>query len=211
MADSVDARGLPVWPAPERNKQPIAQVLEKFLAERSGVFLEVASATGQHLEYFASRFDNFTFVPSDVDPSHLEALRRLVDVTEQPNIAPPVPLDAAAEDWPIEHADVIYNANMIHIARWEVAVGLFRGAGHVLEVGGLLVTYGPYKVAGRHTSESNERFDDSLRGRNAEWGVRDIDDLRALAEARQLELIEQIAMPANNFTLVWEKRASPVA
>jgi hypothetical protein len=95
---------------------------------------------------------------------------------------------------------------MVHIAPWAAAVGLFEGAARHLRQGGLLLTYGPYKMGGQHTAESNERFDASLRERNAAWGVRDVDDLAVLANARRIELVERTAMPANNFFLVWQKR-----
>ncbi|MFO7181569.1 MAG: DUF938 domain-containing protein [Pseudomonadota bacterium] len=205
MSDAFDALGLPIWPAAERNKQPIAEVLVPLLANREGVFLEIASGTGQHIVHFAGLLPRFTFVPSDCDPEHLDTLRRRVEATALPNLNAPLAIDVTWESWPIAGADVVYNANMMHIAPLEAARGLFRGASRVLPSGGLLVTYGPYRFSGKHVSESNERFDASLRSRNPDWGVRDVDDLETFAREHGLVLGDRIAMPANNFTLVWTK------
>ncbi|HLV68588.1 MAG TPA: DUF938 domain-containing protein [Polyangiaceae bacterium] len=205
MSDAFDALGLPIWPAAERNKQPIAVVLVPLLSARSGVFLEVASGTGQHIVHFAALLPRFTFVPSDCEPEHLETLRRRVEAAALPNLSAPVELDAMWESWPLSRADVVYNANMMHIAPLEAARGLLRGASRLLPPGGLLVTYGPYTVSGKHVSESNVRFDESLRARNPAWGVRDVEELGALAQPHGLFVADRIAMPANNFTLVWKK------
>lgn len=204
-ADTFDSLGLPVWPAAERNKQPILEVLEERLLGRSGIFLELSSATGQHIVHFAPRLPQFTFVPSDFAEEHLVTLRERVRLVDLPNLRGPVAIDVTHESWNIEPCGVIYNANMIHIAPWEAAEGLFRGAARHLKEGGLLVTYGPYSFSGRHTSESNAEFDASLRARDPAWGVRDVDDLKRIAQAAGLSLREPIAMPKNNFILVWDR------
>lgn len=112
-----------------------------------------------------------------------------------------------SDTWPLSRADVIYNANMIHIAPFDAAVGLFRGAGRLLPAHGMLFTYGPYKFGGKHTAESNASFDQSLRSRNLSWGVRDVDELEKLAARCGMQLSERVPMPANNFSLVWKKLA----
>lgn len=205
MVDALDELGLPLWPAAERNKQPIADVLVRLLSGRRGTMLEVASGTGQHLVFFAATLPSWTFTPSDCDLDNLATLRRRVEAAGLPNLTAPVELDATSEAWPVQAVDGVYCANMVHIAPFEAAVGLFRGAGRVLPARGLLVTYGPYKVSGKHTADSNAAFDQSLRARNPSWGVRDVEELEPLAQAAGLRLTERIAMPANNSTLVWTK------
>jgi len=194
------------WPAPERNKDPILDVLRRVLPA-SGVLLEVASGTGQHIAHFAAQLPGLVFQPSDVSDEHLEQLQARVARSKLENLLMPVRLDVSARPWPTVECAAIYCANMMHIAPWQATLDLFAGAAEVLPVGAPLVTYGPYANRGEHVSESNAAFDQSLRGRNAEWGVRDIAELEQLAEKCGFVLEEQVAMPANNFTLIW-RRAS---
>jgi len=205
VADDVDEHGLPVWPAAERNEQPILDQLVPVTRGRSGVFLEISAATGQHAAHFAPALPAFRYQPSDVDPEHLATLARRVESMEMGNLLPPIRIDVTDDLWPISHAHVIYNANMIHIAPWEATLGLMKGAGRLLPTGGLLVTYGPYRIDGRHTSESNERFDASLRGRDPRWGVRDLSEVARVAEPHGLVPRAPISMPANNLLIVWDR------
>lgn len=201
----MDENGLPVWPAPERNKQPILDVLLELLSGRSGTLLEIAAATGQHAHHFAPQLPAFVYQPSDYDEDHLATLRARHQHSTCSTMRAPVALDVTWDKWPLESADVIYNANMVHIAPPAVSEGLFRGAGRLLSPGGLLITYGPYRVAGEHTSESNARFDESLKSRDASWGVRDLEELRGLARANGLVSRDPLEMPANNLLVVWDK------
>lgn len=195
---------LPIWPAAERNKDVIAQVLRRLLPS-SGLVLEIASATGQHCEHFARAFPGLDWQPSDYDPEHLDTLKRRVAMASLSNLRAPIRLDVTKQQWAIDSADVIFNANMIHIAPWDVTLGLFAGASNVLAVGAVLITYGPYSVGGEHTSESNAQFDASLKLRDPSWGVRDVDDLTTVAADAGFKLLEQIPMPANNLTLRWQR------
>ncbi len=195
---------LPTWPAAERNKQPIAEVLTQLLPT-AGLVLEIASATGQHAEHFAREFPHLRWQPTDYDPEHVTTLQQRVQRAALDNLLQPLPLDVTHDDWPVQRADAIYNANMIHISPWEVSVGLFVGAAKLLAAGAPLITYGPYAFDGEHTSESNARFDESLKQRDPRWGVRDVTELQRVAEEQGFELEQQFAMPANNFTLLWRK------
>jgi SAM-dependent methyltransferase len=201
---------LPVWGAPERNKEPISRELERLLV-RPGLLLEIASGTGQHAAYFAERLPHLHIQPTDLDDEHLATLTRRAALFESEHpgeparLLPPLRLDASAAEWPLAQADYVYCANMVHIAPLAAAHGLFQGAGRVLPQGGLLVTYGPYQEAGKHTAESNASFHASLRERNPEWGVRDITELAAFAEAAGLSLQEKLPLPANNSLLVFQK------
>ena len=203
MADSTDEHGLPIWPAAERNKQPIADALRRELPER-GLLLEVASGTGQHAEHFLAALPSWTIQPSDRDPEHLETLKKRVALAADPRFLPPIDLDVTAPPVPLEPT-AIYCANMLHIAPWAACLGLFRVAGQWLREGGLLVTYGPYSVHGEHTAESNARFDASLRERNPAWGVRDVGALTEVARGEGFTLLRTHVMPANNLLLVWRR------
>ena len=202
MSDLVD------WAAPERNKQPILDVLARVLPAYSsarGTVLEIASATGQHIAHFAAALPHLTFQPSDYSEEHVQNLVARRAHAALPNLLPPLLLDVTAEIWPLEHADAIYNANMIHISPWEATLGLFRGASRLLAAGAPLVTYGPYSVGGHHVSESNAEFHASLRSRDERWGVRDVTEVSAVAKENGFVLEEQVTMPANNFTLIWRR------
>lgn len=194
---------MPLWPAAERNKEPIAALLGAVLPER-GVLLEVASGTGQHALYFAERLPGWTIQPSDCDPEHLATLSRRVVLSRNPRLLPPVELDVTKPP-PVLEPTAMFCANMLHIAPWSACVGLFDVAARLLPRTGVLVTYGPYALDGEHTAESNARFDQSLKERNPEWGVRDVDQVRQVARGKGFELAETHAMPANNLLLVWRR------
>jgi hypothetical protein len=203
MSDLTDEHGLALWPAAERNKQPIAEVLHEVLPEE-GLLLEIASGTGQHAVHFAGALPRWSIQPSECDRELLETLRRRVALVGNPRLLQPLELDVTGAI-PALEPTAIYCANMVHIAPWSACVGLFRVASRLLRDAGLLVTYGPYSVHGEHTAESNARFDQSLRERNLEWGVRDIDALEQVARDHGLSLVQTHAMPANNQLLVWRR------
>ena len=192
------------WPAAERNKQPILAVLERVLP-KAGTLLEVASGTGQHAVYFAQHLRKWTIVPSDVDAANLASIRAWVGEAGLPNLREPLVLDVGDADWHTAPLPAIFNANLIHIAPWEAAVALMRGVGRYLLPRGLLILYGPFRIAGEHTAASNQAFDESLRQRDARFGVRDLEAVVGLAEQHGLALRERLEMPANNQTLVFER------
>jgi cyclopropane fatty-acyl-phospholipid synthase-like methyltransferase len=144
--------------------------------------------------------------PSDVSEEHLGHLRARWQHVGLANLLEPIRLDVTDLPWPIRGVDAVYNANMIHISPWTTTPALFRGAQDVLPVGGVIVTYGPYAVDGKHTSESNAEFDASLRSRDPTFGVRDVAKVEEVAEEGGFFLEERVAMPANNFCLVWRKQ-----
>jgi len=199
--DAEDEHGLPLWPAAERNKEPIAAALRSILPKR-GLLLEIASGTGQHAVHFANTLPGWTIQPSDFDAQHLATLARRVELVGVPRLLPPLSIDVTKEP-PALSPSAIYCANMVHIAPWAACVGLFELASRLLASGDPLITYGPYAVHGEHTAESNARFDQSLRDRNPEWGVRDVDALEELARVRGFGLSQTHPMPANNLLLVW--------
>ena len=193
------------WPAPERNKQPILAVLARVLPQ-TGTLLELASGTGQHAAYFVQQLPGWTFQPSDVDASNLASISAHVREAASPRLLPPLRLDVCDDDWQVGPVDAMYSANLVHIAPWEAAVGLLRGASRHLEPAGLLIMYGPFRIGGRHTAPSNESFDADLRRRDARFGVRDLETVLSAANEHGLALLERVEMPANNQTLVLQRQ-----
>jgi len=185
-----------------RNAAPIEAVLRGELPER-GLVLEIASGTGEHAIHFARAFPDLRWQPSDLDPAALASVDAWRAGAELPNLLPPIALDARSAEWPVDRADAIVAINMVHISPWSATEGLLRGARRLLARGAPLYLYGPYRQADVPTAPSNEAFDASLRARNPEWGLRDLDDLAAAAEAQALALDAVVPMPANNLSLVF--------
>ena len=197
--------GALIAPAVARNRDPILAVLRRVLPER-GLVLEIASGSGEHAIYFAAALPHLTWQPSDPDPEARESIAAYRAATALPNVLPALALDAAASHWPVMHIDAIVSINMIHIAPWAAAEGLMAGAERQLPAGRVLFLYGPFRERGQHTAPSNAAFDESLRARNREWGVRDLDEVAALASRHGLALEERIAMPANNLSVVFRRQ-----
>ena len=200
-------------PAFHRNHHAICAVLERFLAGKSGDAVEAGSGTGQHVVEFAGRFPEVTWWPSDLNENHIKSIQAWRAHSGLPNIRSPLRIDLSDPAWcdamkseggPGELL-AVFCANVIHIAPWHVAEGLVAGAGCCLRKGGMLFLYGPFKRGGGHTAESNETFDASLRQRNPEWGVRDVEAVEELAAGAGLSLVEIAEMSANNLTLVFSR------
>jgi SAM-dependent methyltransferase len=192
------------WAAPERNKAPVLAVLQRILPP-TGTMLEVASGTGQHAVHFARHLPDWVIQPSDIDGDNLASIQAWAREANLPNLRLPLQLDVCEAEWQVAPLGAIFNANMIHIAPWEVAVGLIGGAARHLKPGGLLVMYGPFRIDGQHTAPSNQAFDDTLRERDVRFGVRDLEAVVALAEPQGLTLQERVEMPANNQVLVFAR------
>ena len=198
-----------------RNHQAIWSALQTFLAGKSGHVVEAGSGTGQHVVHFARHSPDITWWPSDLNENHLKSIEAWRAHTALPNIRPPLRIDLSDSDWCPQMHDgsgpaellAVFCANVIHIAPWRVAEGLFAGAGRYLGRDGRLFLYGPFKRDGKHTAVSNAVFDTSLREQDAEWGVRDIADLEKLAAGAGLALVETVQMPANNMILSFRRSA----
>ncbi len=193
-------------PATLRNRDAILEVLKQHLPV-SGLVLEVASGSGEHVLHFAqASTDTLVFQPSDPDPAAQASIDAWAASQGLANVRPAVALDAAAAAWPVSRADAVICINMIHIAPWAAALGLVRGAARVLPPEGMLYLYGPYRRGGRHTAPSNEAFDGSLRTRNPSWGVRDLEAVVELAESHGFAPPAIEEMPANNLSLIFRRR-----
>ena len=191
-------------PAVQRNRAPILEVLGVHLPP-SGTVLEIASGTGEHAVAFAAAFPGIVWQPSDPDPVNRATIAEWIAAEGGTNIHPPVELDATSDMWPLAVADAVLCINMIHIAPWSACLGLLKGAARTLAPGGLLYLYGPYKRDGRHTAPSNAAFDENLRARNPEWGVRDLADVSAEAAAAGFSAAGIVEMPANNLSVLFRR------
>jgi hypothetical protein len=193
-------------PAVARNRDPILAVLRRVVPAR-GTVLEIASGTGEHAVHFAAALPHLMWQPTDLDPSALRSIAAYRRAAQLPNLLAPLALDAASPLWPIARADAIVSINMIHIAPWKAAEGLMTGAGRLLVANNMLYLYGPFKENGRHTAPSNAAFDEQLRRHDPQWGVRDVGEVSDVARQHGLVLVERVAMPANNLSLIFRRRA----
>jgi hypothetical protein len=191
-------------PAAERNKDPILTVLESVLPA-SGTVLEIASGTGQHVCFFAQAFPGIRWQPTEPDEAHREAIEIRIRESALTNVSPPIGVDVLEPIWPVADTyDAVLCINMIHISPWPATHALCRGAARHLPSQGRLVLYGPYLENGKAV-QSNLDFDASLRRRNPEWGVRELEEVTRVANAHGLQRQQIVRMPANNLTLVFAK------
>jgi hypothetical protein len=196
-----------------RNHEAIWAVLQPFLAGKSGDAVEAGSGTGQHVVHFARHTPDIVWWPSDLNEKHLRSIEAWRAHSGLSNIRPPLRIDLSDAAWCDAMHDhsgpqnllAVFCANVIHIAPWRVAEGLFAGAGRYLRADGRLFLYGPFKRGGKHTAVSNAVFDTSLRERDPEWGVRDVEALERLAADAGLALVATAEMPANNLILAFDR------
>ncbi|MFC3100890.1 DUF938 domain-containing protein [Altererythrobacter lauratis] len=192
-------------PAAARNREPIADVLAGELPA-SGTVLEIASGTGEHVIHFAARLPHLFWQPSDPDADARASIAAWTAEAGLRNIAPPLALDAASPEWPVQAADAIVCINMVHISPLAASEGLLRQAGRILPQGAPLIFYGPWLEDGVETAESNLAFDASLKSRNPAWGLRTTAWMDELASGNGFGRTRRVAMPANNIMLVYRKR-----
>jgi len=195
----------PYAPACERNRDPILDVLRKHFADRRRV-LEIGSGTGQHAVHFAAALPHLVWQTSE-RARNLAGIRLWLEEAALANTPPPVVLDVNAA-WPAARFDAVFSANTLHIMAWDDVSVMFQALPQVLEQDATLAFYGPFNYGGRATSESNALFDARLKEDDPRQGVRDIEAVDALAQAIGFGLAADIAMPANNRTLVWRRVSS---
>lgn len=195
-------------PSAARNRTPIFDVLRRYLPKR-GLVLEIASGTGEHVTRFAKASSvDVVFQPSDPDPDARASINAWTASLGLQNVRAALALDVTANEWPIAEAAAVLCINMIHIAPWAATIGLVKGSARILRDGGMLYLYGPYRRNHQHAAPSNAAFDQDLRTRNPDWGVRDLEAVAELAAAHGFSppLIE--AMPANNFSVIFRRLAT---
>jgi SAM-dependent methyltransferase len=193
-----------IAPAADRNKAPILAVLTRVLP-KTGLVLEIASGTGQHVVHFARGLPNLTWQPSDPDPEKRASISAWLEKEPSANIRDPLEIDVRVEPWPVDAADAVLCINMVHIAPWAATLHLMAGASRLLAKGGVLFLYGPFRRSGRHTAPGNEAFDAMLRAENPEWGVRDLETVEEVAQRHGFVLEEIVEMPTNNLSLVFRR------
>jgi SAM-dependent methyltransferase len=198
----------PFAEACERNRGPILEVLREAFADCRSV-LEIGSGTGQHAVYFAARLPYLVWQTSELPVHHAGILAWLAEA-QLPNLRQPLVLDVAG-DWPAATYDAAFTANTLHIMAWPLVERFFRGVRGVLAPGAVLAAYGPFNYGGAFTSESNAQFDRWLKSRDPASGIRDFDQVCALAAANGLAFVRDVPMPANNRTLLWRRLSESAA
>lgn len=198
---------LPHSSAAERNRQPILEQLQALLPA-SGTVLEIGSGTGQHAVFFSRHLPALLWQPSETR-ANLKALTVSIEAQGGQRMLPALCLDVLHDPWPGQAYGAAYSANTAHIMPWEAVVAMFAGvAGHLL-AGARFCLYGPFNIDDSFTSPGNAQFDAQLRAENPCMGIRDLEAMTALAMQHQLQLEQKIAMPANNFILVFRGRSHP--
>ena len=194
----------PFAPACERNRDPILAVLRAHFADRSRV-LEIGSGTGQHAVHFAAAMPFLLWQTSDV-AENLPGIRAWLDEAKLRNTPPPLALDVDGNDWPATPFDAVFSANTLHIMSWPEVERFFGALDAITTRDAKLAIYGPFNVGGAFTSASNAAFDESLKSRASHMGIRDIEAVDALARKAGFALVDDVAMPANNRTLLWQRQ-----
>jgi hypothetical protein len=188
-------------PATQRNRAPILEVLSQVLPS-DGLVLELASGSGEHAVWFAQHLRPLEWQPSDPDPEMRRSIAAHAQSLGVKTLKAPLDLDVTRHPWPITRADAVVCINLLHIAPWPAAAGLIAGAARLLEPTQVLFLYGPYRRGGQHTAPSNAAFDEDLRSRNPDWGVRDLETVVELGEQQGFALRDVVEMPANNLSVV---------
>lgn len=192
----------------DQNRGPILTVLKTLLTteqQRDGpTVLEVGTGTGQHAVYFAEALPGVTWQCSDQQQYH-QGIMMWLDEAKLPNLLPPFSLNVSENGWPQQQFDLIYSANVMHIMHWQNVVDLFTQGAKCIKPNGLMVCYGPFNFDDQYTSTSNAQFDQSLRMRDPESGIRNFEDIEKLAKEAGLIFLYNYEMPANNRLLVWQK------
>jgi cyclopropane fatty-acyl-phospholipid synthase-like methyltransferase len=197
----------PYAEACERNRGPILAVLREAFA-RARQVLEIGSGTGQHAVYFAQHLPHLTWQTSDM-PEHHAGIGAWIADSGLANVRQPLALDVRQSPWPVATVDAVFTANTLHIMDYGCVEAFFQGVARVLAADGVLAVYGPFNYGGQFTSASNAQFDAQLRARGVGSALRDFEAVDALARGAGLTLVRDVAMPANNRTLVWRRGTAP--
>ncbi len=197
------------YPATGRNQKVILDVLKGFLPT-SGTVLEVGSGSGQHITYFAQKMPYLNWQPSDPSSTARASIEAWCSEMEVNGLVhPALNLNTCVDIWSLGHIKnliAILSINMIHISPWEACLGLFRNANRILSPGGVLYLYGPFKIGGVHSTQSNADFDLSLQSQNPSWGVRSLDDVAKEALNQNFQLMKTVRMPSNNLSVIFHKK-----
>ena len=198
--------------ATQRNKDFIGDVLSRII-KKNGSILEIGSGSGEHGVFFQKRFPEITWQTTDPDLRHRKSIISWIEY-EKLNQKMPQPLELDVEDTPwkvplklARSMQGIVSINMIHVAKWNCTISLFKGAGELLKRGQFLILYGPFKIGNKHISQSNYLFDNSLKIQNDCWGIRNLEEVSNEAKKAGFSQEDIIRMPANNFSIIYRKFA----
>jgi len=197
----------PFSQACKNNQHPILNVLIRVFSDRRKV-LEIGSGTGQHAVYFSKHLPHLEWITSDLQ-ENIDGINQWIAEFPQDNLHPPLWLDVTSENWEVPLVDAVFSANSLHIMEWSAVEKLFQGIAKILHPGGVFAVYGPFKYKGEFTSESNQHFDGWLKDQQEHRGIRDFEQVDALATQTNLTLIEDNDMPAYNRLLVWRRNDLP--
>ena len=189
--------------AAERNRQPILDQLQVLIPHHGSV-LELGSGTGQHAVFFTQQLPDLLWQPTDRE-ENLAGLSARFEAEGNDNILPPLQLDVIYDSWPGYIYDAAFSANTAHIMPWDAVVAMFTGVSAHLDIHARFCLYGPFNIDNCFTSQSNAHFDASLRARDSRMGIRDMAMIESLADLHDMRLEFKLAMPANNFILVFKK------
>ena len=205
-------------PATERNRESILEVLRQVLPE-DRLVLEIASGTGEHAAFFVPQLQKY-WLPTDVSLEAISSIAAWRQELPEDKLLAPILLNVSSDDWaeqlqkrlsklsPVtDPLGAIVNINMIHISPWPATLGLLSGASQLLPPGGILYLYGPYLQAGLVMAPSNIAFDEMLKARNPEWGLRNLEAVIEQAERSGLRHQSTVSMPANNLSVIFQKGA----
>lgn len=189
-----------------RNREPILTVLKRVLPP-TGLVLEVASGTGEHAAFIARALPGLAWQPSDPDPDSRASIDAWAAEANAAgaSVRPALEIDVTRQPWPVTRAEAVVAINMIHISPPAATPGLLKGAAALLPPGAPLYLYGPFKVGGFHTADSNMAFEGWLKSQNPDWGVRNLDDVAELARAAGFGEPETVQMPANNLSVIFRR------
>ena len=181
------------------------------IVKRNCSILEIGSGSGEHGVFFQKRFPEIIWQTSDPELLHRKSIISWIKYAELNNKMPP-PLELNVERVPwhlpthlVNSLQGIVSINMIHVAEWNCTIKLFKGAGKILNEGGFLILYGPFKIGNKHISKNNYFFDNSIRAKNHLWGIRNIEEVSQLAKKNRFCQKNIIRMPANNFSIIYRK------
>jgi len=190
-------------PATDRNREAILEILVDEFSDRNEV-LEIGSGTGQHAVFFANAMPHLTWQTSDVAKNH-SGIRSWVEFANIDNVKPPLEIDVESVSSIDGNFDAVYSSNTAHIMSMRAVECMFELVGNLLPMNGKFCLYGPFNRNGDFTSESNAKFDASLRSQDPSMGIRNLEDLEVLAEKAGMQRSSLYAMPANNFMVTWNR------
>jgi cyclopropane fatty-acyl-phospholipid synthase-like methyltransferase len=190
----------------DQNRDPILAIISDVFRD-AGQVLEIGSGTGQHAVYFAQHLPHLQWQTSDLPSSHA-SIRAWIDAAGLDNVLPPLTLDVTSGTWPVERMFAgVFSANTTHIMSWPMVESMFAGIGRILQDGASLCLYGPFNYENAYTSASNAQFDAWLKDRDPASGIRNFEDLDALARTCSMTLQADHEMPVNNRLLVWVRQS----